>query len=275
MSATVDQSALLQSVTAMTKARKLKLHYRSLPIADTDPRYAEPLMPINDYGLAGQSYYSRPNLVTKTPVAGAPVTILLRESIVETLIAINNRLRNPRVTAFFGDEVELYVEEGLRPVALQIALYNDYIPALLRTQYPGESKDSLQERLANIIAFPSTDAASPPPHATGGAFDITLRFRQPTLQYVANCNVTLGTDADLSDAIQPDYYELNQPKNDYERLIQRNRRAFYAIMRGSAFALDTQFVCNPTEWWHWGRGDQLSETIKENTAAYYAAVSQA
>ncbi len=41
-------------------------------------------------------------------------------------------------------------------------------------------------------------------------------------------------------------------------------------MTGKAFGVDTGLVCNPTEWWHWGSGDQLAAKVRGDNEAYYS-----
>lgn len=78
------------------------------------------------------------------------------------------------------------------------------------------------------------------------------------------------SDADTSVRILTDYFELNEPYTDEDKTAQRNRRAYYAIMRGKAFGEDTGLICNPTEWWHWGSGDQLAAKVRGDDTAYYS-----
>jgi len=82
------------------------------------------------------------------------------------------------------------------------------------------------------------------------------------------------TDGDTSKRANPDYYEMHSPHTPQEVLALRNRRAFYAIMTGAAFAIDTGFQNNPTEWWHWGRGDQLSARMAGQVTAVYSLAEQ-
>jgi D-alanyl-D-alanine dipeptidase len=77
-------------------------------------------------------------------------------------------------------------------------------------------------------------------------------------------------NGETSARINPDYFEKQPPENDEDRLARRNRRAYYAIMTGEAFGFDSGFINNPTEWWHWGRGDQLSEQVRGASVAYYS-----
>jgi len=265
------EEALLQPVPIMNGLRELKIGYNKLPINTTHPNFNEPLVDIADYGLAGQAYYSRPNAATEQPVPGVPTNMYLRQSVAETLARINTALRNSVFDNFFGGEVELYVEDALRPVSLQTQLHDELIPALLRKNHPDMSDDEVTERVKNLIAVPSSDPKKPSPHATGGAFDIILRYKQGTSHYVSGSQVPMGhIDADTSDRILPDYFELHEPQTDEDKIAQRNRRVYYAIMTGKVFGVDTGLVCNPTEWWHWGTGDQLAAKVRGDDSAYYS-----
>lgn len=267
----IVEEALLLPVPNMDKLRELKKGYNELPIDNSHPKFNEPLVDIADYGLAGQAYYSRPNAATDQPVPGVPKNMYLRQSVAQTLATINTSLRNPIFTDFFGGEVELYVEDALRPVSLQTRLHDELIPALLRDNHPEMSDEDIAERIKDLIAVPSSDPNKPSPHATGGALDIILRYKQGTTGYVEGSQVPMGhSDADTSDRILPDYYELHDPQTDEDKQAQRNRRAYYAIMSGQAFGTDTGLVCNPTEWWHWGSGDQLAAKVRGDSEAYYS-----
>lgn len=265
------ETALLQPIPYMKDLRERKRGYSELPIDTLHPKFNEPLVPIAKYGVAGQAYYSRPNAATEQPVPGVAADLYLRRSVAEMLAGINNALRDPTFTDFFGGEVELYVEDALRPVSLQVRLHDELIPTLLRAHNPDMSDTEVAERIKDLIAIPSLDPTKPSPHATGGAVDVTLRYRQDTPQYVANSFVRLGhVDGDTSDRILPDYFELHEPQTDDDKAAQRNRRAYYAIMTGRAFGVDTGLTCNPTEWWHWGSGDQLAAKVRGDAAAYYS-----
>lgn len=263
--------ALLQPVPNMDGLREVKKGYSELPIDTTSPLFSEPVVDLGNYGIAGQGYYSRPNAATSEAVPGAPTSLFIRKTIAESLAKINAALRNQAITDFFGGEVELYIEDALRPVSLQARLHDKLIPALLRKNHPELSDVEVAERIKDIIAAPSSDSQRPSPHATGGALDVILRYKQPTLGFVGGSNVPVGhIDGETSARINPDYFEQNEPQTDEDRLAQRNRRAYYAIMTGAVFGVNTDLVNNPTEWWHWGSGDQLSAKVRGNQAAYYS-----
>lgn len=265
------EAALLQPVPNMDSLRERKKGYGDLPIDTTNPLFSEPVVDIVDYGLAGQAYYSRSNAATQEPVPGAPTNLYLRKSLAETLANINVALRNQAITTFFGGECELYLEDALRPVSLQTKLHDELIPALIKKNHPEMSDDEVAERIKDIIAVPSSDPKRPSPHATGGAVDVILRFKQAAPGYVEGSNLPVGHfDGETGNRINPDYFEQNEPLTDADKQAQRNRRAYYAIMTGAAFDLNTGLVNNPTEWWHWGRGDQLSAKVHGDSSAYYS-----
>jgi D-alanyl-D-alanine dipeptidase len=264
------EPALYLPIPNMDELRERKKGYSELSIDTAHPKFGEPVTDISDYGIAGQAYYSRLNATTGEPIPGLTPKLYLRKSIAETLAKINSAIQNPAITQFFGGAIELYVEDALRPVSLQKRLHDELVPALLRKNQPGITKDELEARVKDIIAIPSFDPSKPSPHATGGALDVILRFKQSNGGYVKGSEVPVGhIDGDTSARIAPDFFEQNEPKSDADRLAQRNRRAYFAIMTGSAFGEDTGLVNNPSEWWHWGSGDQLSSKVRGETSAWY------
>jgi len=270
------EEALLQPVPNMDELRERKKGYNEVPIDTTHPKFDEPVVDIADYGIAGQGYCSRPNAATGEAVPYAPTNLYLRRSVAEVLANINSALQNSVLTDFFGGEVELYVEDALRPVSLQTRLHDELIPALLRKNHPDMSDEQIVKRIKDIIAVPSANPERPSPHATGGALDIILRYKQPSSGYVEGSNVAVGHfDGETGTRINPDYFEQNKPQSKEDRTAQRNRRAYYAIMTGAAFGKDTGLVNNPTEWWHWGSGDQLSAKVNGKEVAYYSLAEPA
>lgn len=269
----LPENNLLIPVPLMEELRQRKQGYNSLPIDTAHPLYSEPVVGLSDYGIAGQAYYSRPNAATSVAVDGVEPEPYLRKSIAETLAKINASLASPAITRFFGSEIELWVEDALRPVALQKQLYEEVFPRLIYGQNHGISEQAMQKRRAQLIAFPSYDPLRPSPHTTGAAVDLSLRYKQASLGYVEGVTIELGhTDGETSERVHPDYYEQHQPQNETAQIAQRNRRAFYAIMTGAAFGFKTALINNPTEWWHWGRGDQLSAQVAGQASAYYSFV---
>jgi len=257
------------AIPNMEFLRKTKSRYRSLPIDVTDVRYSEPVVPISDYGIAGQSYYSRPNATFDKPLEGVGSHILLRESVVQTLAKINDHLAERAMTRYFGKEVELYVEEGIRLYNVQSHLFYNAIPHLIREQNPDLLTHEIDEKVAAVIAKPTQNIHSPSPHSTGGAFDLILREKQTTPSFVEGAALHFGfKDGELGSVIQPDYYEKYLSTHKDDDIARQNRRAFYAIMTGQTSDLRTNFSVNPDEIWHWSRGDQLASHVSGRPAYY-------
>jgi D-alanyl-D-alanine dipeptidase len=262
--------ALEASIPDLDSLRELKKGYNEMPIDTNDPRFDEPIVDIADYSLAGQAYYSRPNIATSSPVPDVPKALFLRKSVAETLARINEALANPVITEFFGGEVELYVEDALRKVSLQKNLFESVFPALIRANHSGISDEEMTAKRKDLIAVPSADPLKPSPHATGGAVDVILRYKQADKGFVAGSEVPMGhTDGDTSAKINPDYFEKNSQTTD-DFIAQKNRRAFYAIMTGAAFGYDSGLANNPTEFWHWDYGDQIWAKLRQEPAALYS-----
>ncbi|MGC1176841.1 MAG: hypothetical protein WA843_02125, partial [Candidatus Saccharimonadales bacterium] len=180
---------LLRPVPDMAEARANKADFRKYPLKSEGARNDELLVDIGQYGIAGQSYYSRPNAATKKPVPGVSPAILVRQSIAERLADINYALQQSgEVTDLLGGAVELYVNEGYRSRTLQRQLYQETFPRLIRSQQPKLSDKEVLARRDQLIAAPSrTD--SPAPHDTGACIDVRLRYAQPELGFVPHTGV--------------------------------------------------------------------------------------
>jgi D-alanyl-D-alanine dipeptidase len=265
-----DIEALKAPVPDMTELRRIKVGYYDVPIDTTDALFDEPLVSLSEMGIAGRAYYSEPNESTGEAIPGVDPEQYLRVSVAQKVKFINDHLRQPAVTEFFGRPVGLYVRDALRPITLQHRLYHEVMPNLIREQYPGISDNDMGARRDTLIAKPSDDPTRPSPHSTGGVLDLELRYLDENGNMTEE-RIEYGNDhKDKSERTFPDYYELHEPGNDKERLALRNRRAFYSIMTGSAFGIETGFVNNPTEWWHWGIGDQLSARVSGKGRAIYS-----
>lgn len=261
-------------------ARSAKAGYRSYPILADGIRAHEPLVDIETLGIAGQSYYSRPNSATGEPVAGVASAILVRQGIAEKLAEINYALQeSSEIRALFGRPVELYVDEGYRSLQLQHELYENVFPRLIRKANPDWTPQQILSRRDELSApqkSRSGHVLTAPPHATGAAVDLRLRYQHPNLGYQPGTEVDMGhTDADVSRLAEPDYFEHVEPGasgkiSSEVKQVRRNRRIFYWVMRGALTQDDTGFIVNPTEWWHWSYGDQMWAQLTQAPEAFYS-----
>jgi len=174
------------------------------------PRTGDPL--VNVHGtLAVLWVYSW------LPLAARPKTFMLRAPVVEALLEATTKL---------PDEYELLLLDGWRTKEFQ---------AELRDYYSRDRQD-----LSGYVANPDGDV--PPPHTTGGAVDLTLRWRGAALG--------LGTDYDdFSEMAAPNHLETVQHGG-----LARSRRLRDVLSRALS---SVGFVPYPTEWWHWSIGDRV------------------
>lgn len=253
--------------------------YRDVTIEQLD----EPLVSLVDYDIACRSYYSRPNGVTGGAVEGVKPDIFVLKSTAEKLVALNELVRQPEVTAFFGGEVELFVDEGYRDPELQRYLHDNYIPKLITKQLAeqqginletasDEVLTKLEEEMIPMrnkkIARPSKKGETTPgPHQTAAAVDLTIRYKQDTKDLVPKVNIWYGKDpASLTKVTDPDHFEHTLPTTHEELVAQQNLRAWHALLESVGLRQ------NPTEFWHVGHGDQLSAITDgdiETTIAKY------
>lgn len=104
-------------------------------------------------------------------------------------------------------------------------------------------QQSIGDDVYQIWAIPSFDLATPPPHSTGAAIDITLVDEAGRL-------VNMGSPIDeMSDRSLPDYFA--NALDPIEIRYHQNRQLLDRIMT------DVGTIRHPSEWWHFSCGDQL------------------
>jgi len=263
------KTILAQPIPDQQIMLEYKKNYRSYPLITAYKSSDEPLADIAQYGIAGQSYYSRPN-ATGQPLDEVSPQIYVRKSIAERLSEINYALQeSSEITKLFGKRVELYLDEGVRTQAMQKKLYAEVFPRLIREQFPAMKASEASARRDQLIAKPS-NSLSPSPHATGAAIDVKLRFACPELGFVPHSFISMGHQgAHVGQATSVSYFETFMPTKTADKLARRNRRILYWVMRGALLGKDTDFIVNPTEVWHWSHGDQMWAALTHAPCAFY------
>lgn len=271
------EKSLFSPVPDMDHYRDIKDTYRRLPIDTLHELTNEPVVSLKNYDVSSRAYYSRPNNATIDPVEGVSPDVYVRQSVAETLQELNEHLKDPRIAEFFGGEVELFVDEGFRDPKLQEYLYTTVIPNLVRKELKEQGLDQgrTEKEFEQLVSEardkksarpPSAENDTPSPHGTGAAVDLSLRFKDPSQSATP---IPMGRGSvEMTKRTDPDHFEHIAPTTTEEFIAQQNRRALYAIMTGHAFDTKTDLVPNPTEFWHWSRGDQLS-AIVSGLVAYY------
>lgn len=123
----------------------------------------------------------------------------------------------------------------------------------------GTALREVEEAVGRFWAPPSEDPATPPPHSTGGAVDLTLADASGIL-------LAMGGDIDaIGPVSEPDHHAaaaLADPGGVAARWHGR-RQLLRRVMTAAGFAQ------HPNEWWHFSHGDQLWAWRMEAGVAIY------
>ena len=239
---------------AVAAAAAVRRGYRAHPVDLSDPRGADPMVEMRDHGIAGANAYFTGVAPYHERVEGAVPDLLLRRPLIDRLAAVNARL------APYG--LELWVFDAWRPLAVQNRFHDHWMPERLRALHPDWDAARIAsetERYWAKGAYGAIDPASPPPHATGAAVDLTIR-------YPGGAELFMGTIFDdVSEASNTDAFETEPEGLAFSaREARANRRLLYWLMAEAGFAN------NPTEWWHFSLGDQMWARITGEKVAYYS-----
>lgn len=176
---------------------------------------------------------------------------VLRAGVRQRLIAAEQQLRQERPDLRFA------IFDAWRPIPVQrfmvehaIATECSRLGLTLASRTDPEMRvamDEVRHSVSRFWAEPSEDTATPPPHSTGAAVDLTLATASGEL-------LDMGGAIDAIGAVsEPDYYAAAaESADDSEAACFHQRRALLAQV------LKVQgFVRHPNEWWHFSYGDQL------------------
>ncbi len=183
----------------------------------------------------------------------------VRESVGKKLIIVREKLQQIK------PHWQIKIFDAYRPVEVQQFMVDYSFNSVLQeqdlriTELTKAEIDSIWAQVYKMWAVPSFDRATPPPHSTGAAVDLTLIDTDGKI-------VDMGGEIDdLGDRSDPNYY--NNAKDDRELIYRANRELLNNIMT----AVD--FCRHPNEWWHFSFGDQLWAWLKnaKNPALNYTA----
>ncbi len=230
-----------------------KAGYRDVVPIHEGAEALEPLVDVRGLGIAGVNIYNTPyNPPYFEKVPGSIPELFLRQDVADRLVAINGVLQ--------PHGLELYLFDGWRPQAIQRHFHDVWFPNWLRTHRPDIPESELMEEVERYWSAPTLTQASPSPHSTGGAVDLTLQYlttKQPL--YMG------GIFDDLTDNAHTDWFERFDPISMSDTEARKNRRLLFNVMSQAGFAN------NPTEWWHYSIGDQMWAKLLDKDAAYYPA----
>lgn len=210
--------------------------YYNLPIVDC----GEPLVAIPPEVFA----FVAPHPYEK---AGAPYgeksPFYLRQGVLDRLIQAQAVLQQTHP----GWRIQIF--DGYRPVAVQqymvdytfreVALAQGLDPDAISEQ----QRHAIDEQVYEFWAVPNLNPATPPPHSTGSAVDVTLVD-------ATGAEVNLGSPIDeLSPRSYPNHFAAS--KNPVEQTYHQQRELLCRVMTEAGFRR------HPHEWWHFCCGDQM------------------
>ena len=167
----------------------------------------------------------------------------LREGVLDALIQAQKRLEQKHP----GWRIQIF--DAYRPIAVQQFMVDYTFADLIRQrglkaeELSSQEKNKLWQEIYQLWAVPSHDPATPPPHSTGAAVDVTLVDENGEV-------VDMGSPIDeLSGRSHPQHYaNSTDPK---EQQYHLNRELLLEIMKESGFCRHL------VEWWHFSLGDQM------------------
>ena len=174
---------------------------------------------------------------------GALSPYYLRQSVLDSLKVAQALLQQIHQ----GWQIKIF--DAYRPVEVQQFMV-DYTFAevvqarkLNLTELTEAQRQEIWEQVYQFWAFPNLNPATPPPHSTGAAVDVTLV--DGTGQ-----TVNMGTQIDeISPASYPDYYADSTDAAQQQYHIYR--QLLNSVMCKAGFRR------HPNEWWHFSLGDQM------------------
>jgi zinc D-Ala-D-Ala dipeptidase len=185
----------------------------------------------------------------------------LRQSVLQQLIAAQAVLQDQHP----GWHIQIF--DAYRPLAVQRFMVDYTFAETIRAQglTLAQLSDPLRETILQQVyqfwAIPSTDPATPPPHSTGAAVDVTLVNADGRV-------VDMGSPIDeLSARSYPNFFSSNDQsataveaaaRNTGEAIAFKDRQTFHhhrQILQGVMVAAG--FCQHPNEWWHFSLYDQM------------------
>ncbi len=222
--------------------------YQGIPIRDCGESLVP--IPLDRFAIVDPHPYA---------VLGAPYgdrsPYYLREGVLRSLFQAQAYLQtqNP------GWQIQIF--DAYRPIAVQQFMVNHTYEQCLqvwRTEHPDNTeenapKDDLLHQVYQFWAAPSHDPATPPPHSTGAAIDITLVDARQQV-------VDMGSAIDeISERSYPSHFADNPDGETFHC----HRTLLSQTMQAAGFRQ------HPNEWWHFSQGDQLWAWLENAAAARY------
>jgi len=226
--------------------------YSKFPIDPEHPRYNEPLILLDEMGVAYESHHARTdgeNWPYNLQVPGSRKDTWLRLGLAQMLVKVNKRLEP------FG--AECFVLDGYRPIECQRGLWQFFYDDT-RRENPNATSEECTANAAryvnNPVRFDVNDCATWPAHTTGASVDITLRSLDTGELFDMGVRFE-----DIAPPRAQDYFERQFESGLIPRDDRRlwNRRLLHWAMSAEGFQND------PIVFWHFDWGNQLYVMVKK------------
>lgn len=227
--------------------------YRQVPIQEC----GEPLVPLPSDRLA--RFDPHPYAILGAPY-GDRDPFWVRQGVCDRLVTAQTYLDSTH------PGWRLLIFDAFRPLAVQQFMV-DYTVAQVAQQrgLDGDrlTPDQRQELLVQVYEFwaaPDENPATPPPHSTGGAIDLTLLDAEGQVVDMG------GVIDEISPRSHPDYYATQTDARS--RHYQQQRSILVNAMTYAGFRQ------HPNEWWHFCYGDQLWAWLSQPADATVPAIAR-
>ncbi|MEB3173268.1 MAG: M15 family metallopeptidase [Cyanobacteriota bacterium] len=228
--------------------------WQSIPIADC----GEPLQALPPELLRLEPH---PYAVLGAPYGPGQSPFQLRSGVISRLLIAQKAL------AEHDQDLRLAIFDGWRPVAVQEFMVETTIREQCRLAgvdplQPSPARNRISAEVGRFWAPPSNDPATPPPHSTGAAVDLTIALATGQVLDMGGAIDAIGPVS------EPDHFgpqAVSAPGGEAALWHQR-RCLLHAVMAAAGFAR------HPNEWWHFSHGDQLWAWLQQQPEACYGRV---
>ncbi|MCP9850529.1 M15 family metallopeptidase [Cyanobium sp. Morenito 9A2] len=215
----------------------------------------EPLVPLPAALLRIEPH---PYQALGAPYGAGACPFRLRLGVVTRLLAAQAALERA------APGLTLAIFDAWRPVAVQAFMVEHAVASTCQGRgvdpgAPSPARSAIEAEVARFWAPPSQDPATPPPHSTGAAVDLTLAGVEGAL-------LDLGSPIDAIGAVSdPDHFAAAAAADPQgEAALWHGRRQLLAQVMAAA-----GFHRHPHEWWHFSHGDQLWAWLEGEALAPY------
>ncbi len=210
------------------------LAFENIPIKDN----GEPLLDLAHYPFVLEPAYFQLGLSTDP-------RLFSRKTIADKLLAIQES---------FADGTRFKIWDAWRPRTVQNTIFQRYW-IKITAAHPDWSEALVRRKVEKFVTR-AEDPSRIPPHASGGAIDLTL-------VNASGKELPMGTVFDHFGAAAASLY-FEKPESD--KRIRDNRRMLREAMIAHEFRFDED------EWWHFDYGNQLWAAALNKPFAIYGEI---